>query len=48
MLYNIIRQYRDIRVTENTKKKIFSKKKTLSRKTLMDSYSKLKTKTIKN
>ena len=51
---NITRLYRDIRVTGDIKKKIFSRKKMPSkkrmpnRKTLIDSYSKLKTKTIKN
>ena len=51
---NITRQYKDIRVTGNIKKRIFSKKrtpnrkKTLNKKTLIDSYSKLKTKIIKN
>ena len=52
--YNITRQYRDIRVTGNIKEKIFNRKrtpnrkKTLSKKTLINSYSKFKTKIIKN
>ena len=42
ILRNITRPYRNIRVTGDTKKKI------PYRKTPMDSYSKLKTKIIKN
>ena len=47
-LYNITKQYRDIRVTGNTKKRTLSKKRTLNRKTLINSYSKFKTRIIKN
>ena len=48
MLYNITRQYRDIRVTGNIKERTPNRKKMSSKKTLIDSYSKLKTRTIKN
>ena len=42
MLYNITRPYKDTRVTEDIRER------TPYKKTLMDSYSKLKTKTTKN
>jgi hypothetical protein len=42
MLYNITRPYRDIRVTGDIRERI------TYRKTLIDSYSKLKTRIIKN
>ena len=48
MLYNITRQYRDIKVTGDIKERIFNRKRTLSRKTLINSYSKFKTRIIKN
>ena len=48
MLCNITRQYRDIRVTRDIKKRMPSRKRIFSRKTLIDSYSKLKTRIIKN
>ena len=47
MLYNITRQYRNIRVIGNIRERI-PNKKTLNRKTFIDSYSKFKTKIIKN
>ena len=53
-LYNITRQYKDIRVTGDIKEKMPNKKKTLSkkrtpsRKPFIDSYSKFKTRIIKN
>ena len=48
MLYNITRQYKDIRVIGDIKEKTLNKKKTPNKKTFMDSYSKFKTKIIKN
>ena len=45
---DITRQYRDIRVAGNIRERTPSRKRTASRKTLIDSYSKLKTRTIKN
>ena len=54
MPYNITRQYKDIRVIGDIKEKIPSRKRTLNRKktpnrkTLIDSYSKLKTRIIKS
>ena len=48
MLYNITKQYRDIRITEDIRERIPSKKRMFSRKTLIDSYSKFKTRIIKN
>ena len=48
MPYNITRQYRDIRVIGDIKERISSRKRIPSRKALIDSYSKLKTRIIKN
>ena len=48
ILCDITRQYKNIRVTGDIKEKMPSKKRTFSKKTLIDSYSKFKTKTIKN
>ena len=51
---NITRQHRDIKIIGNikektlNKKRIFSKKRTPNKKTLINSYSKLKTRIIKN
>ena len=45
---NITKQYRDIRVTGDIKERTPSRKRTPSKKTLIDSYSKLKTRIIKN
>ena len=47
MPYNITRLYRDIKIIGDIKEKILNKK-ILNKKTLINSYSKLKTKIIKN
>ena len=51
---DITRQYKNIRITGNTKKRMFNRKRTpnkkkiFSKKTFINSYSKFKTKIIKN
>ena len=45
---DITRQYRDIKVTGDIKKRTPSRKRIPNKKTLIDSYSKLKTRIINN